>query len=518
MSAARSARIFILGFLLALAGYVTNQKIELTTADLGRHLKNGEIFFNEGIIPQTNFYSYTHPDHPVVNHHWGAGAIFYLVRQAAGFGGLSLFFMAASLAAFLLVFDLAARSSCFEAAAVLSMVTLPLLGSRSEIRPEVLSCLFIAFFLWVLWDLRNFRRWRWVLPVVQAAWVNTHIYFFFGPCLIGLFLLDRLVGRQGNWRQDVKHLGQAIFLCAAAAMINPAGPRGVLYPLLIFRSYEYRLFENQSVSFLERLNINYSPIANFKIALGILAVSWVIWFVKTKRLAAGRIILSLAAGLLAWTAVRNLALFGHLSLPLMAANFGLFFPRAGQDKSRWGESWRFNRLAPACFLAGIFLLTMSRFNPEPFRFAKKGLGLQPGTQNAAGFFVRENIQGPVFNNYDIGGYLIYYLYPGRRVFVDNRPEAYPGSFFKDVYVPMQEHDEAWNQADARYNFNAIFFYRHDLTPWGQNFLIQRIRDPRWAPVFVDEERIVFLRRNGPNRKTIEQFELPREMFSIKRQG
>jgi len=66
----------------------------------------------------------------------------------------------------------------------------------------------------------------------------------------------------------------------------------------------------------------------------------------------------------------------------------------------------------------------------------------------------------------------------------------------------------------KYQFNAIYFYRHDMTPWGQPFLIKRIRDPEWAPVFVDDFTLIMVKRNLYNRGLIERFELPQSMFSV----
>jgi len=54
------------------------------------------------------------------------------------------------------------------------------------------------------------------------------------------------------------------------------------------------------------------------------------------------------------------------------------------------------------------------------------------------FFKENNLQGPIFNNYDIGGYLIFNLFPQEKVFVDNRPETYSSEFFQEDYIPMQE--------------------------------------------------------------------------------
>ena len=57
-------------------------------------------------------------------------------------------------------------------------------------------------------------------------------------------------------------------------------------------------------------------------------------------------------------------------------------------------------------------------------------GLARGVQGSAKFFQNEGLKGPVFNNFDVGSYLIFYLFPEERPFVDNRPEAYPVEFFK----------------------------------------------------------------------------------------
>jgi hypothetical protein len=79
---------------------------------------------------------------------------------------------------------------------------------------------------------------------------------------------------------------------------------------------------------------------------------------------------------------------------------------------------------------------------------------------------------------------------------------------------MQEDEAIWKIKSEEYNFNSIFFYRQDLTPWAQKFLLARIKDPQWAPVFVDNYNIIFLKRNELNDELIKKYELPKEMFGI----
>lgn len=81
---------------------------------------------------------------------------------------------------------------------------------------------------------------------------------------------------------------------------------------------------------------------------------------------------------------------------------------------------------------------------------------------------------------------------------------------------MQDNEKAWQQIDNRYHFNVIFFYRHDLTPWGQNFLVKKVDDPRWVPVFLDDYAIIFGKNNKKNQSVIKKFQIPREYFQIEK--
>ena len=39
-----------------------------------------------------------------------------------------------------------------------------------------------------------------------------------------------------------------------------------------------------------------------------------------------------------------------------------------------------------------------------------------------------------------------------------------------------------------------------------------MKDPDWAPVFVDAWTIILLKRNAENKSIIDQFEMPKSMF------
>lgn len=51
------------------------------TQDLGRHLTLGKIIWEKKYVPSTNLFSYTNPDFPFINHHWGSEVIFYMLSS-----------------------------------------------------------------------------------------------------------------------------------------------------------------------------------------------------------------------------------------------------------------------------------------------------------------------------------------------------------------------------------------------------------------------------------------------------
>src|SRR3989344_7812392 len=177
------------------------QKIDLPLADIGRHIKNGEVLVNASWndkwqLLHTNFYSYTEPNREFVNHHWLSGVVFYVIHQLAGFKGLSVFYIAVVTLAFLLFYLLAQKRAGSAVASILAVLVLPIIASRTEVRPEGFTYLLMGLFFWLLWHWRSGRlnpKWLFVLPFLMLLWVNLHIGFIFGFLILGSFWLEELI-------------------------------------------------------------------------------------------------------------------------------------------------------------------------------------------------------------------------------------------------------------------------------------------------------------------------------------
>jgi hypothetical protein len=508
-------RIFVTALLLSVYGFYLAHQFNLTVGDLGRHLKNGQLFIETGLIPKINLYSYAYPDYPFINHHWGTGVVFYVIERFGGFAGLSIAFIGISMATFLVFINVAVKYSSFAIATPIAVIVLPVLITRHEVRPELFSCLFCGLFLQVLWGYKYGKlgfRWLFILPILEIFWVNLHIYFFIGVFLVAVYLFESLVvfpfrKNQQNVRRQVKELAAILFLTVIATVLNPAGVSGAIYPFLILNEYGVPVIENYSVGAILQAGYVFLPLIYFAIVFGAVSLSWIYAAIKNRSsLSLGNFLLSGFFFAMAWSAIRNFAFFAYFALPLAAINLKNF--PGTQSKTRSSPSI----LKISAALAGIaFLLVV--INPAYFVSSNRGrvgIGLEEANGAAAEFFLREKIQGPIFNNFDVAGYLVYYLFPDYRAFVDNRPEAYPAAFFTDVYFPMQSDEEKWAAISRHYGFNVIVFNYRERSVQGEQFIIRRVLDPLWAPVFFDKDIIILAKRDGPNQPVVQKYELPKD--------
>lgn len=317
---------------------------------------------------------------------------------------------------------------------------------------------------------------------------------------------------ESSYRFRPKTLALITVLLAGASVISPLGIRGALYPFSIFNTYSYRVLENQSIPFLENLNIgNWVAFLDFKIAFAI-SVACLIFaaYIGYRRFAVPLFIFIAVFGYLSWTGIRNLPSFALFAVPIIALCFNKIFERTDREHG----FLRRNDLKTAClFTIGIIGLVLSVVAVSD-RMQNFGIGIAENQMSTAAFIKDNAVRGPIFNNYDIGGYLIFSVSPAEKVFFDNRPEAYSNDFVQNEYIAALENPDVFSKIDEKYMFNAIVYYYRDYTPWGQTFITKKVFDSDWAPVYADAANIILIKRNAENDAIIQKFQLPEDAFRI----
>lgn len=498
-------RIFLIFpiFTFLFAGFF--HPVSAITQDLGRHFLIGKIILETKQVPLINLFSYTYPDFPFINLHWLSEVIFYIINQLIGYNGLLIFSTLTMLAAFSFVYFYRYKNADILALVIVSFLYIKILFERTDIRPEIFSFLFLSIFVVILYKNRErYTRWIFLLPLIELLWVNMHIYFIVGIAVIGLFLIDSIT-KEFKRGKDSPSLARSyptsvllviiLTFSVLATLINPSGIRGALYPFHVFENYGYTIEENQNIFFLW----NYSQketIAYFVISALFLLTTLTLTLKKTKII---DWLLSIFFIFLAASAVRNLPLFV----------FATFIPFANNLSILTEKFMKFRKPIILILSAIIFWQTIQAVDAKGF-----GFGVETGAKNASDFFLQNNLKGPIFNNFDIGGYLDYRFYPKEKVFVDNRPGEYPASFFQEVYIPMQLDKNIFEKTDQEYKFNTIFFAHTDQTPWANQFLKEIINNEKWKIIYFDDYAIILAKNNEENQNIIKKFSMQRDDLKI----
>lgn len=468
-------------FLLIFIGFL--HPVTSITQDLGRHLLTGEIILKTHSVPKTNLFSYTYPNFPFINHHWLSEVFYSISFQKVGFNGLLVLNTALILLSFGLIIASVYKKVGSLTLLFCSLLYIPILFERTDVRPETFSFLFLSLFIIISYKFREkFTRLIFLLPLIELLWVNMHIYFPIGIAVLFLFLIDAISPAIQNLFQDINSnklskpvrsnnilvLFLVLIASSLLTLINPNGLKGALYPLEVFQNYGYSIAENQNIFFL--WNYSHNP------AILFFAISAILLFLSLifahKKTCPADWLIAIFFSILAMTAIRNFPLF----------IFATLIPFA---KSLSNIKFSLPKRIKTVFI--VFLLGLAVFETQQI-YAKNGfgLGVATGAKEGVDFFLKNNLKGPIFNNFDIGSYLIYRLYPKEKVFVDGRPEAYPASFFQETYIPMQTDGAKFVLVDKKYNFKTIFFSHTDQTPWAEKFLKQITQNNQWHMVYLDD--------------------------------
>jgi tetratricopeptide (TPR) repeat protein len=203
-----------------------------------------------------------------------------------------------------------------------------------------------------------------------------------------------------------------------------------------------------------------------------------------------------------------------VAFPLISINFTSFarIRPAGLLKFKYSNAYLFIAFLAVCSMI-FYSLAQDRFGGHNYLRYEPGIGLAEGSGGSIEFFRENAIQGKIFNNYDFGSALIFWLYPDYQVFVDNRPEAYSVDFFSNIYKPMQNDKDAWQKYADEYGIDIIFFTHTDGTPWARNFVSAISKDTGWKLVYFDRYAFIMLRDSERYEELIKKYAIGPEEFS-----
>jgi hypothetical protein len=415
--------------------------------DIWWHLRNAEYLVTTGRIVRADMYSFTTAEVPWINHEWLAELPYYFAYRWLGYRGLFLLFVLLLEIILLGVFYLATlRSGNVKAGFLTSWIAVYLATVSFGPRTLLFGWIFLIVELLILARFQQGRDHLLWLPLLFLVWVNSH-----GSWLIGMVLLLGFVAAgcvRGDWGRihaprwsgsQAKRLALACVLSLAALFVNPYGYLLVGYPFNLAFRQKLNISNVQ-----EWQSLDFHSLRG-KMVMAMLAATLLLALARRSEWLLTDLFLLCVAFYSALTYTRFLFLAAILFTPLLARELNALPPvDSANDKPA------LNALLMAGLLASVFLRLPSE--------AK----LVTGTADeypvqAAAFLKQFQPQGPVLNDYDWGGYLIW---NARQVpvFVDSRVDIYEYCGVLKDYIDLASMQQPLEVLD-RYHIRYVLFAR-----------------------------------------------------------
>lgn len=449
--------------------------------DLGRHIKIGEIIASQKYIPDTNLFSYTNPEFPFSNHHWLSEVLFYRFSHLFGLQSLILIKVLIFIFSLGILMYLGYRAGYPIIMIGTAIILTPLLLERSTIRPEIFGYLIFSYILFVFFQYPKQKKLLYYLPLCMILWINLHISFVFGIVLIGLLILRVILMTIKEHKRFSFPIQKDLYILIGSlfsTILNPHGIWGLLYPFNIFNNYGYTIVENQNLFFLNGVMLN--PHIRYLFLLSPLIIASIgILFYKKKIFEA---VLLMIFSIAVFIQIRHMPFFVLVAIPTVSLSIHRITTRFKFKVQHLILLTTF--VSVICIGMSIFFIGNGYTNTfdlqKPF-----GMKVKEDGKSGADFILQNKLPERIFNNFDIGGYAIYKLYPKYKVFVDNRPEAYPKDFLQNVYIKLQTDPELRKKIFAQYNIQTIYITHNDQTYWAEAFMKDILADSKWRLVYLD---------------------------------
>jgi hypothetical protein len=405
--------------------------------DIWWHLRVGQWVSEHHTVPVTDPLSINGADKPWLAYSWLYEVLVYRLYETFGLAGIVAYRVVMSLAVVAALHWLVRRREPrFLVATGLTMTAAFAVAPLFSERPWLFTILFSTLTLDVLLDLRAGRTTRgvWLLPIIFALWANLHIQFVYGLLLLGLACLapwmDALLARfpltpnpsppgggEGSNNtplspargRGVGGEGRILLLtavCFAATLVNPyhVGLYGVV------REYATQSGAFRCVNELRAMEFRETP--DWVVLL--LGAGAVFTLGRRRRLSSFEMLLLASTGILAFHARRDIWL-------LVLAALAILVNRKHESIKKDLIPSAFSNLYPcagaAVLLTALIALLIWQRDLNESSLQRKAAGVFP--VQAAAVIRERGYAGPLFNDFNWGGFLIWSL-PQLPVVLDGR--------------------------------------------------------------------------------------------------
>jgi hypothetical protein len=511
--------IFLLLFWSLLAGPLSSRP--LADADIGWHIRTGELILATHSIPRTDPFSSTMQGQPWFAWEWMYDALLGILFHTGGLNGVVWLCALLVASIFVILLQLLLKNGVGMPLAIFLML---LAEGAATIhlyaRPHLVSWFFSLLWFVALerWELAAPRWLPWLFPVSMALWVNLHGGWIFGLALLGTYALAALLENlrtsdpfaRIRTSKRARALGWVLLWSALATLVNPYGWRmhAHVYRYLGDPYLMDRIVEFQSPDFhgwgqrcfgtiLLLALVGFAghrravPVRHLLVAL--LAVYAGLY--SSRNLPVSSMLLVLIAGPILWESFVSLAEKPGcwIWVRWWIGRISSFSERmCAQELQLRGHLWAVVTVIAALAICmqggrlGSRQVIRAQFDPLKLPVA------------AAATLQRGPSAEPVFSSDAWGGYLIYRLYPERKVVLDDRHDLYGSERIREYLVLVQA-EPGWEKVLEKWHIQTA------LLP-ARSTLANLLRElpKEWHPVYEDKVAVVFRKetRDDPGSRVV----------------
>jgi hypothetical protein len=475
----------VLASLLALVVWrALSMKLAVRDLDNWWHVRVGEWILQNHSFPHNGIFSRTAAQRPWAAYSWGYEVLLAQFYKWLDIAGVGLFGTILTVAVAFSVYWMARRlSGRFWVACLIAAIAGSIFLFSSCPRPMFISMILYAIVLILILEANrtsSIRQLYW-LPLIFVFWANLHIQFIYGLVTVGLLLSTSIfrklvtsAGRELESRLSptlpMEKVAMVLAACFVATLISPYSYH--LYEIV----YEYA---NSKVPYKI---IRELQALNFRLARHYvqLLLTGAAFFAlgRQRRIDLFKLALLVFAAVVAFRTSRD-----SWFLCITAAACLADFPADETERDRPETPYEYAGLAVFLILTGFLLARITDFNR---------IGIDEAMSSEfpvkAVNFLRKNPQpGPLYNTFDWGGFLIWYM-PDYPVAVDGRTDLY-GDELESQFVATANGENESYLTDPYLNEAGIVLLQKSVP-----LAVGLDMDPRFKKIYEDRLAVVYGRR------------------------
>jgi hypothetical protein len=447
--------------------------------DMWWHMALGKYYItHHTLVMDHSVFSWTPTDPTwIYNTCLGSIAIYLFYTLAGGFGlwlfqwlvFLGVFF------AFYLFLRLLNQRLDVTGATIVALIGVACSITCRYYKPELFSVLLFAWLAFVYFYVKVTRngKYFYFLPLIFLLWVNFHGAFVIGLVVLGILfvgeILNRLVfPRQSFLLKDLFHFGCAMFLSVAALFINPYGVDYLISTYQGITSAQYAGLQSKYImawsglwpALRDNSDVFYMNGLTAWIMTAMIAFVVVLSVYELIRHRSFDFAVILVSVALYWKGMETVRV--SYFLPILF--FFVFFYLVIRRLHRQEFSGKITLIALCLFLLlfeSVFYFNL-RLNAANHWFGSGFNEIAPVQE--VEFLKKHKLPGQVFNDYVIGGYLMWALYPDYKVFIDPRSSPYRTKLLPEYmeFTLKPATREAIENFRKKYPFKIVIMHYRQL--------------------------------------------------------